>query len=170
MIRLIAPSLCRADEYYAMALEYSETDKLSYRRIDSSSRSREIIEFDLSLSNEPLPLGQVKTLVRWAENEYGEIVGSCRVRVQLNDRYRKRGGHIGYDVRSRYRRRGIGTQLLKEALGELRRAGLDRALLTCEDDNIASWKIIEKNGGKLDCIEYDEELKEKNRKYWIELS
>jgi predicted acetyltransferase len=47
--------------------------------------------------------------------------------------------------------------------------GIERALVTCDDNNIASARTIEKNGGKLaDKVktEYAEYL---IRRYWIEL-
>ncbi|HWO44907.1 MAG TPA: GNAT family N-acetyltransferase [Methylomirabilota bacterium] len=60
----------------------------------------------------------------------------------------ERGGHIGYDVRPSERRRGYGTRLLQMTLPEARRIGLTRVLITADDSNVASWRIIERNGGQ----------------------
>ena len=58
------------------------------------------------------------------------------------------GGHIGYAVRPSARGRGVATHLLALTLLEARRRGLSRVLLTCDDDNRASARVIEKNGGR----------------------
>ena len=56
---------------------------------------------------------------------------------------------MGYDVRPSMRRLGYGTQLLRLALPVLQEHGIRRVRITCDDDNIGSAKIIEKNGGVL---------------------
>ena len=59
------------------------------------------------------------------------------------------GGHIGYDVRPSFRGRGHATRMLKDALTVARSLGITTALLTCDVDNMASRKVIERNGGVL---------------------
>jgi predicted acetyltransferase len=59
--------------------------------------------------------------------------------------------------------------MLRFSLQKVRDLGIERALVTCDDNNIASARTIEKNGGKLaDKVktEYAEYL---IRRYWIEL-
>jgi predicted acetyltransferase len=77
------------------------------------------------------------------------IVGASRLRHRLNAALEDVGGHIGYDVRATERRKGYGTLLLARTLERARELGLPRVLLTCDSDNIASARIIEKNGGVL---------------------
>jgi predicted acetyltransferase len=57
------------------------------------------------------------------------------------------GGHIGYDVRPSARRRGHATAMLRAALPVARGLGIESALVTCDEDNVASRKVIEANGG-----------------------
>ena len=47
------------------------------------------------------------------------------------------------------RGKGYGTQMLRFALEKARALGIERALVTCDDNNIASARVIENNGGKL---------------------
>ena len=63
------------------------------------------------------------------------------------------GGHIGYAVVPEFRRRGYATTILDLSI-QIARGKLDltRILLTCDDDNIGSIRIIEKNGGILENI------------------
>jgi len=42
-------------------------------------------------------------------------------------------------------------------------------LITCDDDNTGSWKIIEKNGGILDNKINDPRDGKLVRRYWIEV-
>jgi len=78
------------------------------------------------------------------------IVGTIQVRHALNDEVRKHAGHIGYGVRSSERRKGYAAQMLRLALGKCKEFGIDKALLTCDKDNIASAKTIIKCGGVLE--------------------
>ena len=58
-----------------------------------------------------------------------------------------RNGHIGYEVRKSARRQGHATAMPAASLPWARRIGLDAVLLTCDDDNEASRRTIERNGG-----------------------
>ena len=95
----------------------------------------------------------------------GQIVGRVSIRHQLNDFLERRGGHIGYGVRPAYRGRGHATEILQNALKIARELGVSRVLVTCDDANVASSKVIEKAGGVLENIL--EEGDEKIRRYWI---
>jgi predicted acetyltransferase len=72
------------------------------------------------------------------------------IRHELNDWLREVGGHIGYDVRRSRRREGHATAMLRAALVVAHDLGIERALLTCDDDNLASRLVIERNGGVLE--------------------
>jgi len=65
---------------------------------------------------------------------------------------------------------GYGGKTLELGLLEAKKLGLDKVLLTCDDNNIASWKMIEKNGGVLE--DKIDNIKDKNkivRRYWINI-
>ena len=82
----------------------------------------------------------------------GEIVGRTSIRFRLNDFLAGRGGHIGYGVLAQHRRRGYATEILRQSLIIARAAGVDRVLVTCDQDNVASRTVIESCGGVLDSI------------------
>jgi predicted acetyltransferase len=78
-----------------------------------------------------------------------EYLGRIAIRHRLNDALRRHGGHIGYEVRPSARRRGHATAMLTAALPRAAALGIDPAWLDCEAANIASQRVIEKNGGRL---------------------
>jgi predicted acetyltransferase len=57
-------------------------------------------------------------------------------------------GHIGYAVVPWKRGRGYASKALRQILVEARAGGLDRLEITTDPDNIASQRVIEKNGGR----------------------
>jgi len=97
----------------------------------------------------------------------GEFVAHINIRHKLNDNLKKRGGHIGYAVRSSKRKMGYGSKILELALPKAKRIGLNRVLITCDDINEGSWRIIENNGGKLEKKTMFKGVR--TRRYWIDL-
>ena len=110
------------------------------------------------------PQGYVQcTTWWWADGE--EYLGRIALRHTLTERLRAHGGHIGYDVRPTARRRGYATAMLREVLPLALAAGVKpAALLTCDSDNVASYKVIETNGGVL------EGEVDGLRRYWVPTS
>jgi len=94
-----------------------------------------------------LPEGRVRATFLVAEVE-GRIAGRLSVRHALTDFLREQGGHIGYGVLPAYRGRGVATAMLRHGLQLVSDLGIRRALVTCDDDNAASRRIIEKCGGQ----------------------
>ena len=101
------------------------------------------------------------------EEESGQIVGAVNIRHYLNDYLRMYGGHIGDGVRPSRRNEGIATKMIALALEECKKLGIDRVLMTCDRDNIASARSIQKNGGVLENEVNDGE--EILQRYWIDL-
>lgn len=56
-------------------------------------------------------------------------------------------GHLGYAIVPWKRRRGYATQALALLLPVARNLGLPRVLVTCDESNAASRRVIEANGG-----------------------
>ena len=99
-----------------------------------------------------------------------DIVGRVSIRHQLNEFLLRIGGHVGYGVVPKHRGKGYATEMLRQALPVCRRVGIDRVLLTCDETNVASWKVIEANGGVLEARVEDPSLAEPKRRYWITLA
>ncbi|MET0448994.1 MAG: GNAT family N-acetyltransferase [Aeromicrobium sp.] len=98
----------------------------------------------------------------------GEVVGRSSIRWELNDFLRALGGHIGYAVRPGHRRQGHATEILRQSVEILRSRGVQRILVTCDDDNLGSAKVIEANGGVLeDVVPHWDEGEPPRRRYWI---
>lgn len=98
------------------------------------------------------------------DEERSYFIGEVCIRHQLNDALRLRGGHIGYVVRYGQWGKGYGTLMLKLALEKAKQRGLSKVLITCNDDNLASARVMEKNG----CVLADKVEVQGiwNRRYW----
>lgn len=72
-------------------------------------------------------------------------LGTSRLRHYLVAYTERFGGHIGYDIRPLSCRKGYGAVILSLTLQKARNIGLKKVLLTCDDDNTGSVKIIEKH-------------------------
>ena len=97
------------------------------------------------------------------------IVGMIQFRHELNDYLREYGGHIGYSVRPNERRKGYAGRMLAECLEVCRVFGLDRALVTCNEDNEGSRRTILGCGGVYENTLYSERDGASHQRYWIAL-
>lgn len=102
----------------------------------------------------------------------GRIVGTIQIRHRLTGELCQSGGNIGYGVRPDERNKGYGSQMLMLALDFCRKIGLERVLLDCQADNIASEKTIRKCGGIFAGeaqVPGDDDQPERIRRFWIAL-
>jgi predicted acetyltransferase len=97
----------------------------------------------------------------------GEVVGRVSIRFRLNEFLSKLGGHIGYGVRASRRRRGYATRMLQLALPICKAHGIERALVTCDIDNVGSRRVVESCGGVFESITDEPSLPIQRRRYWI---
>lgn len=103
----------------------------------------------LELQNPPADMVPDSTFL-CLEEESGQMVGAVNIRHWLNDSLLLNGGHIGDGVRPSRRREGIGTRMVALALEECRRMDIQRVLMVCDRENVASRKTIQRNGGVLE--------------------
>ena len=102
------------------------------------------------------------------DTERNIFVGAVNIRHYLNESLLLHGGHIGDGVRPSERRKGYATEMIRLALKECKKIGIDRVLMVCYKDNIGSVKSIKNNGGVLE----NEILAENGKidqRYWISL-
>ena len=115
---------------------------------------------DLAEPGTWLPNGIVPaTHLWWVEGE--EYLGRLSIRHTLTPWLLEFGGHIGYVVRPSSRQRGHATAMLRASLPVARALGLDPVLVTCDDTNAASQKVIEAAGGL-----FEDQRGDKLR-YWV---
>jgi predicted acetyltransferase len=113
--------------------------------------------------------GFVPSTTFWLVVNGTKVVGESHLRHYLTWALKNEGGHIGYAIRPSERRKGYGTRILALTLEKAMGLGLERVLVTCDTDNVASARIIEKNGG----IFQDQSISKRSGKpvsrYWIEI-
>lgn len=167
-MKLVRPSI-RYKKEYLNALEEAKDDTGETRLIapgKDQSFEAFVKLLNENASGENLAEGHVPSSTFWLIDE-NEFIGRVSIRHKLNEKLLQHGGHIGYYIRKSKRKKGYGKKILKLGLREARKLGIVRVLITSDDDNLASIKIIEENGGRLaNVIEIGED-KNKLRRYWI---
>ena len=139
------------------------------RRMEDAEKWAEHCRFMKDPDN--VPEGRVPaTQYIFVREEDRKIVGMLQIRHYLNEYLEKFGGHIGYSVAPSERRKGYASLMLKSALPECRKLGIDKVLITCDNNNIGSRKTILANGGVYESTVFEPEEKICLKKYWIDLS
>lgn len=110
-----------------------------------------------------LPDEYVPQTIYWLYHN-GKPVGYGKLRHRLNEKLLELGGHIGYVIRPSERGKGYGKRMLAELVREAHKKSISRVLLTCDECNLASRRIIEWNHGGLSSIA------DGKCKYWIDTS
>lgn len=127
------------------------------------------VERELSHARgENIPEGYVPCTEYWLVDGK-EFIGRVSVRHRLNDKLLNIGGHIGYDIRPTKRGQGHGNKILELALQKAKELGIERVLITSDIRNVASRKIIEKNGGILENQVPNPEMGFDALRFWIDI-
>jgi predicted acetyltransferase len=152
------PAMTMHDSFVAAVREFQAQDAAPPGHVrglaaDDIEDPRQFAEYVDQLCAEPLeetsrPPGYVPQTTLWWCASHTEFLGRLSIRHSLTPALEYQGGHIGYDVRPSARRKGHATAMLKAALPVARMLDIERALITCDADNVASRKVIEKNGGE----------------------
>ena len=147
MIRLIEP--CEA--YLASYTEAFDAYGSFPRRSGNPFRNPHVQDvlayFDNMRSARNLPAGYVAATTYWlVDDETQRFLGQIDIRHGLTERLLRYGGHIGYAVRLGEWNKGYGTLMLSLALPYAKEIGITRCLITCDDNNPGSARVMEKNG------------------------
>lgn len=149
---LIRPAVRFEAEYAAMVREFQRTDEGWFNNFplafsDFPAFVKELEEEEQGIG---LPPGVVPQQTYWLVNEQGRILGEIRLRPHLTEPFEQHNGHIGYNIRPAERGKGYATCQLALMLAVARQQALARVMLTIDNENPASVRVIEKNGGKLE--------------------
>ena len=114
--------------------------------------------------------GYVPATTFWLVDN-NEFIGTGSIRHHLTEKLEKFGGHIGYAIRYSKWNQGYGTKQLELLIKEAAKLGLKRVLVTCNENNIASARVIEKNGGVYfdTIINVIDGVPRSTKRYWIDL-
>lgn len=112
---------------------------------------------------------QSKTFLLIREND-NKIVGSINIRWNLNEEMLKFGGHIGYGIRPTERRKGYNKINLYLGMIEAKKLGLEKVMLGCDFENIASNKSLEALGAELERTEVDPYDGILTNVYWLNVN
>lgn len=166
MLKLEAPSTDLRAAFLDMAADFAAHAESRY--VDASQ------DFDGFLQriayeeqDRALAPGRVPGSQFWLLSD-GRLLGCSRLRHGLTPELEYEGGHIGYDVRPSARGRGFGTSLLSLTRERAATMGIARVRITCDVDNRASIRVIEKNGGILDAIVPSRMRDKMICQYWVE--
>ncbi len=169
-MRLVYPSEKYLNSYAEAVKEYAENNVTTYFFDDPQSVDvvKKYKDYRHGKNMKP---GYVPQTTFWLVDG-NEFVGEIGIRHTLNDSLKIRGGHIGYGIRCSRWGKGYGTKMLKLALKKAKAMRLDKVLITCNIDNYASARVIEKNGGILqDIVVANNQLgvPTQTKRYWINL-
>ena len=170
-IILVKPDLSYADEIIKYKEEALKENPLinGAAGLDNFSSIKDWLEELKKRSSEAtVPEGLVPSSTYLAVREKDNyIVGMIDIRYSLNDFLLQVGGHIGCGVRKSERKKGYARQMIKLALEKCKELKIEKVLITCNDDNIASEKSIIACGGELEDIRT---VDGKNyKRFWIDL-
>ena len=170
-IILVKPDLSYADEI----IKYKEESLAESPVINGSAGLDRFSSIEVWLEElkkrsceDTVPKGLVPSSTYLAVREKDNyIVGMIDIRHYLNEYLTQVGGNIGYGVRKTERNKGYAKQMLKLALEKCKELKIKKVLITCDEDNIASEKVILSVNAKLEDIRNVDG--ENKKRFWIDL-
>ena len=170
-IILVKPDLSYSDEIIKYKEESLKENPLinGAAGLDNFSSIKDWLEeLKKRSSEDTVPEGLVPSSTYLAVREKNNyIVGMIDIRHYLNEFLKQFGGNIGYSVRKSERNKGYAKQMLKLALEKCKELKIKKVLITCDEDNIASEKVILSANAKFEDIRNIDG--ENKKRFWIEL-
>ena len=149
-VKLVEPSILFKDSFLEFVEDVKNTGYISYEHYKKAEKNFEEFVTDLTNSSKGINIaeGWVPCSSYWLVDNSEEVIGVIRIRHRVDSDFLEMIGHIGYEIKSTRRKEGNGSKLLELGLIEARKIGLEKVLITCDEDNIGSKRIIEKFNGK----------------------
>lgn len=148
-LKLLTPSAPYAEQVMSFREELLQ-NKESFdgcAGLEDVRSFEEWLDFDNRMKEKGFVPSEVFLAVRQSDNL---VVGIIDFRHPLSEFLFNFGGNIGYSVRPAERRKGYATEMLRQVLQICRELGESKVLVTCDKENEASRRTIEKNGGVLE--------------------
>jgi len=170
-MELVAPCLELERQFACFYQDFVEhdvenADYYSKGKANFSEYVCQLIEESKGLN---LPQGYVPCNHFWLLDANKTILGAIRIRHHINNEFLSlEAGHIGYDIAPSQRGKGNGKLMLRLALPHAKALGIEKALLTADEDNLASRKVIEANGGELENIVMGKVFNNLIARYWVQ--
>ena len=169
-MKLVVPSIKYLTQFTCFCDDFLKNDPQNAQYY--VQRNMHFTEYIKSLLDEEkginLQEGYVPCSHFWLVNSDNVLVGAIRIRHHIDNEFLSlEGGHIGYDIAPSYRGRGNGKLMLNLALVKAKQLGITKALLTADEDNLASRKVIEANGGEFEKIVMGKVFPNPLARYWI---
>jgi predicted acetyltransferase len=171
-LKLVEPVLGLKNEFQAMAREYltvgeQEQDWRFEQALDDfKGYVKKLHNYSVG---KKLPESWIPKSTYWLVKDKRRLLGHSSVRHTLTPALHRFGGHIGYYIRPSQRGKGYGTKILGLTIEKAKQLDLKKVLITCDDDNQASIRIIESFGGMLQDKVMNEGHEVLTRRYWIEI-
>jgi len=171
-IKLMLPSIEYGEDimlFKAEILEAKESDSFAgCYSLQLSENAQQWVDSCKSMENiktcpENFVTSTTYMAVRTSDNL---VVGIIELRHHINHPILGTwGGHIGYSIRPSQRRKGYAKEMLRLCLQKCAERNMDKVMVTCSTENMASEKTIIANGGVYEkTVPGDGEMM---KRYWI---
>ena len=169
-IRLLEPTAAFRDEFLSLLQEHQEAgENVPNAALARTDFAAYVQHLQAQSQGRDLPAGYVPMTTFWLVQDNQMVLGESQLRHSLTPNLEAYWGHISYRIRPTQRRKGYGTLLLKLTLEQARTRSIERVRVICDQDNIGSAHIIERNGGRLSGYGVDPRNGKHTSQYWIEL-
>ncbi|MBS4218802.1 GNAT family N-acetyltransferase [Bacillus sp. FJAT-49711] len=168
---LLKPTLELKEEYVEFYKEWKESqeDMVPWVISKDPSDFQGMVQFLMdNEKGENLPDNWVPDSTFWLVTKKKKIIGAVNIRHRLTESLFNSGGHIGYGIRPSERKKGYATKLLALSLEKAKELGISKALVVCDENNIASEKTILKNNGIPD-NSFIEDNGNMIKRFWIHI-
>ncbi len=169
-MKLIKPALEYEKQFFELLQEFDDEDVSMFW--DKDGKAKDDI---------PTYIKNTQAYEKWEEFKFfwgkaytfwlldnNHLIWMINLREKAEWKYLQRWGHIWYAIRKSERGKWYAKKILALTLLEAKKIGLNKVLVTCNTDNIASSKVIEANGAFLENVIL---YKGSNiSRYWIDLT